>query len=59
MKNKTIEEIEEELYQALLAEVHGLQPFVARGIAKTAADKVRHHNIAGLNPVSKHENEQK
>lgn len=59
MKNKTIEEIEEELYEALMAEVHGLQPFVARGLAKTAADKFRQHNIAGLKPVSQNESEQK
>ena len=36
MKTKTLEEIEQEMYEALMAEVPGLQPLVARGLAKTA-----------------------
>jgi hypothetical protein len=47
MKTKTIAEIEEEMYLALMAEVPGLQPLVARGLAKTAADRFRELGIAG------------
>lgn len=55
MKTKTIEEIEQEIYEALMAEVRGLQPLVARGLAKTAADKFREHGIAGQKPLTAHQ----
>ena len=38
---KSIEQLEQEMYQALMAEIPDLQPHVARGLAKTAADNVR------------------
>jgi len=43
MQNTTtsIENLEQEMYQALLAEIPDLPPYVARGLARTAADNAR------------------
>ena len=55
MKQKTIEEIEEEMYLALMTEVPGLQPLVARGLAKTATDRFRELGIAGQKTLTAHQ----
>jgi hypothetical protein len=36
-----IEEMEQAVYEALLAEFPDMQPLVARGLAKTAAERIR------------------
>lgn len=38
---KSIESLEHEMYLALLVEIPDLQPYVARGLARTAADNLR------------------
>jgi hypothetical protein len=38
---KSIEELENEMYLALLAEIPDLPPYVARGLARTAAQNLR------------------
>jgi len=43
----TWEEIEEQIYRSLMAEIPDLQPFVARGLAKTAAARFRKLGIGG------------
>ncbi len=43
---KSIEEIEEAIYQALIAEVPDLSPVVARSLAKTAAERLRERRAA-------------
>jgi hypothetical protein len=43
----TGEEIEEKIYRALMADIPDLHPFVARGLAKTAAARFRERGIGG------------
>ena len=56
---QSITQIEELIYQELMAEIPDLQPFVARGLARTAALRFQERGIAGLTPDSHHENEPK
>jgi len=51
----TIEQIEEEMYQALLAEVPDLSPYTARGLAKTAADNMRDIRAANQKTLTAHQ----
>ena len=57
MQNTTIsiENLEQEMYQALLAEIPDLPPYVARGLAKTAADNARQLRAANEKTVTAYE----
>ena len=57
-ESKTFEQIENEVFIALMAEVPDLQPLVARGLARTAAINFAQHHIAGLTPATQNENDQ-
>lgn len=50
---QTQAEIEEQVYQGLMAEIPDLQPMVARGLAITAAARFAKLGIAGLTPETK------
>lgn len=58
MQNTTIsiENLEQEMYQALLAEIPDLPPYVARGLARTAADNARQLRAANQQTATATEN---
>ncbi|MGA2246657.1 MAG: hypothetical protein ABSH48_16820 [Verrucomicrobiota bacterium] len=47
---KSIEEIEQEMYRVLLAEIPNLPPEVARGLARVAAERLRQRRAANEKP---------
>jgi hypothetical protein len=51
--------IEEHLYRALLADIEGIDPFVARGLARTAAAKIQRRILTSAsNSTSQNESKQ-
>lgn len=53
---KSIEELENEIYLALLAEIPDLVPYVARGLAMTAAQNLRQFRAANQQTATIPEN---
>jgi hypothetical protein len=53
---KSIESLEHEMYLALLVEIPDLQPYVARGLARTAADNLRQLRAVNERPSQNQQN---